>query len=107
MCRCTRVETVEPAPATSCRPSNTPTPQGSIAELKHAALIRDREGRAVRKMLKEAAWERTFEANALRALVKHIDRFGEYVKDEATGRLSRLKSRAEYTYMQTRGRGRV
>ena len=94
-----RIEAVETPPATPAVPAHR-RPVGFVAELKQAALIRDRAGRAVRNMFKEARMGAAIDANAFVPLVNDIvdsvHRHGE-----ALISLSRLKRADEYTYMHS------
>jgi putative nucleotidyltransferase with HDIG domain len=94
-----RIEAVDrPAPAPA-EPVNR-KPASFDQELKQATLIRDRAGRAVRNMFKEARMGEAIDPKAFVPLVNDIvdsvHRHGE-----ALISLSRLKRADEYTYMHS------
>jgi putative nucleotidyltransferase with HDIG domain len=93
-----RIETPD-APAPAKEPSNR-KPISFDEELKQATLIRDRAGRAVRNMFREARMGEAIDPQAFVPLVNDIvdsvHRHGE-----ALISLSRLKRADEYTYMHS------
>jgi putative nucleotidyltransferase with HDIG domain len=93
-----RIEAIEPARAPA-GPVNR-KPVSFDEELKQATLIRDRAGRAVRNMFKEARMGEAIDPKAFVPLVNDIvdsvHRHGE-----ALVSLSRLKRADEYTYMHS------
>jgi len=87
---------VAPAPATAAAQKPVPMEQ----ELQQAVLIRDRAGRAVRNMFREARMGGAIDPKSfvpvVNEIVNSVNRHGE-----ALVSLSRLKRADEYTYMHS------
>jgi len=89
---------VAPASATASAPERKPVPMEQ--ELQQAVLIRDRAGRAVRNMFREARMGGAIDPRSfvpvVNDIVNSVTRHGE-----ALVSLSRLKRADEYTYMHS------
>lgn len=99
---------IDPAPAVAAVPEASVPPPAPVErkpvpmqeEMKEAVLIRDRAGRAVRNMFREARMGGAIDPKAfvpvVNDIVNSVDRHGE-----ALVSLTRLKRADEYTYMHS------